>query len=730
MNRITEMKLKLYIVSLLLVQVVFCTAVKAQELKLNLAESLEQQFDYKSAAEVYLDVLKKHPANYKALTGGARAFRNLQEDAQAETLLVKLDSLKLASPEDLLLLADAYKSTQKYDKAFEIYQKYSLLNPGNELVRKYLADENWATKINRDSSLFKLKNSTINSKYSDFAPAFYEDKMMFSSSRGDKNIKTRSYNWNDQSYLNLYVAELTADSNLINPKPTDELFNSRYHEGAATYHKPSKTLYITRNNYLRGVKNKDDEGYLNLAIYFAVRINGEFTELIPFPFNSEEYSVGHPSVAEDGSAIYFSSDMPGGHGGTDIYVSEWTDGEWAKPRNLGPKVNTSGDEMFPFIHDSGILYFSSANHVGLGGLDVHSIDLQNEAAQVQNVGYPINSSYDDFSIILDKRGKEGFFSSNRPDGIGDDDIYKFFIHKPKFITISGHLIDEETENPVPNGSVLIKDRNNPTKIEIVATSDETGAYTFTLPYQDYYELRATKKGFFEAEKTVHSSPTTSFIDNVDFRLSKYDFLAKGNVLNAEDLTPMKGAAVTLYDGSGEVISKKITTDDGYYSFGLYSGKEYRITCEMENHALQSVNYDTRNAQSKVFEHDFKMFKLEVGVVVQLDNIYYDYGKANIRPDAALELDKLVSILEENPSMKIELSSHTDSRGSAPYNLNLSKRRAKSAVEYIVSKGISSSRIKSRGYGETKPLNKCRDGVQCTEEEYQLNRRTEFTILDI
>ena len=724
------MKLKYIKIVLSLLAFVVCNSAFSQSLKLEMAENYTDLFEFKKAAEVYLDVIKKHPKNYDALKGAAICYRKLQESKSAEAMLVTLDSLKIATGEDLLLLAEAQKSNKKYDKALETYVKYSKLFPGNELVRKYINDSDWANRINRDSSLFQLKNASINSKHSDFAPCFYDNSLIYSSSKLEPKEKSRSYSWNNQAYLNLYKAELTQDSNLVRPVRLDNEINTRFHEGTAAYDKKNKVLFVTRNNYNKGVKKKDEEGYLNLAIYSTRELNGEFEDLVPFEYNSEDYSLGHPSISDDGLKLYFSSDMPGGMGGTDIYMSEWIDGEWAKPTNLGASVNTAGNEMFPYIHTSGILYFSSNGHIGLGGLDLQSIDLNNDNSVVQNAGYPLNSSYDDFCIIFGKSGKNGFFSSNRPGGIGDDDIYKFFISTPKFITISGKVIDEETGKPVQDASVYLKDANNPTKVEVVGTSDENGDYSFTAPYQATYDLKAAKNGFFESVKKVASSPTTSFIDDVNFGLSKYDFLAKGYVREAEGLTPIEGAKVTLLTHDGTIISEKITTGDGYYSFGLYLNKQYKITCELEDYALQSVSYDTRNSKSKVFEHDFKMFKLEVGVVVQLDNIYYDYGKADIRPDAALELDKLISILEENPSMKIELSSHTDSRGSAPYNLKLSKRRAKSAMDYILENGISTGRIQSKGYGESKPLNGCSDGVKCSEEEYQINRRTEFTILDI
>ncbi len=707
-----------------------CNAIEAQSFKLDLAESYMDLFEYKRAASIYEDVLKKYPTNYDALKHAAVCYNKLRDSYNSERVLMTIDSLKVAQAEDLLLLASAQKTNKKYDDALKTYQKYSTLYPGNELVQAYVNNTDWAYKINRDSSLFALKNSKINSKYSDFAPCYYQSGILFSSARGEDGKRVKEYSWNQQAYLNLFVAELTADSNLVNPVLLENGINTRFHEGTAAFNEVQNILFVTRNNYIKGTKKEDDEGYLNLAIYSAKIMGEEFEDLEPFKYNSEKYSVGHPSISVDGLTIYFASDMPGGSGGTDIYKSLWKDGEWSEPENLGTRINTSADEMFPYVHTSGVLYFSSDGHTGLGGMDIQSVDLNNDNSKVQNAGYPLNSPYDDFSIVFNKDAKGGFFASNRPGGLGDDDIYKFFISTPKFITISGKVIDEEKRTPVEGATIYLQDESSPSKVEIVGTSDENGEYTFTAPYQEIFDLKASKKGYFESEKTVASSPTTSFIDNVDFGLSKYDFLAKGYVLLADDDIPLEGVRVALFDELGTLISEKTTGEDGYYSFGLFKDHVYRITCELQGYALQSASCDTRNRKTTIFEHDFKMFKLEVGVTVKLDNIYYDYAKSDIRPDAALELDKLVTILDENPSMKIELSSHTDARGSAPYNLSLSRKRAKSAVDYIISKGIMPTRIESKGYGESKPLNRCVDGVKCSEEEYQINRRTEFTILDI
>jgi outer membrane protein OmpA-like peptidoglycan-associated protein len=576
--------------------------------------------------------------------------------------------------------------------------------------------------------LFTLKNSEINSDKSDFSPCFVKNMAIFSSARnaGKSNFKG-NYSWNNQAYLNLFKAELTLDSNLVKPEVLETDVNSRYHEGTIAYDKTNDRVFITRNNFHKGTKKKDKTGYLNLAIYEAPNLDSDKSEIIPFKYNNKEYSVGHPTVNDKGDILYFVSDMPGGLGGTDIYKSNWNGTEWSEPINLGSEINTPLNEMFPHFFN-GKLYFSSDGRIGLGGLDIYSANLDT-LTDVQSLGYPINSASDDFGIIFSNDGRSGFLSSNREGGRGDDDIYKFYIGLPQFITISGIVKDAESNEPVAQASIFLQDQFNNESLELVVNTDDEGNYTATIPYQEVYDLASSKKGYFQVKKKIASSPSSSFIENLDFELKEYDFLVSGKVLNASDNSPISGATVTLINAiSGEEISQIISPENGYYSFGLYTGKQYKITCELEDFALQSTIIDTRNTQSSAFTHDFKMFKLEKGTTVTLDNIYYDYNKADIRPDAAKELDKLVQILVDNPDMTIELSSHTDSRGSDTYNLSLSTKRANSAVEYIISQGISKTKISSRGYGESKIKNHCGNGIQCSDSEHEINRRTEFTIL--
>ncbi|WP_306641173.1 OmpA family protein [Sanyastnella coralliicola] len=699
----------------------------AQKFKLKLAEESYNAFNFRKAAEIYEDIIEKNPDDASSTRRAGECRMRINDFDVAVQHYRTLDSLKESTPEDLLNYAYVLKVTQQYDAAVVVYEYYMANNEDEYLVG--YTDVDWANRIVRDSSRFELTEMSINSPQSDFAPAFAEEGIVFSSARKQGKGKRNIYSWTDQSYLNLYEAKIDTDSTLMDPKVMKNKANSRFHEGTITYDLQQKIIYFTRNNYLKG-KQDDDGGRLNLGIYYASYAEGKIKKLKPFPFNDPTYSVGHPVISPDGKAMYFVSDQPGGQGGTDIYVSYRNLDFWSEPENLGPKVNTPGNEMFPFIDEQGTFYFASDWHPGLGGLDLFYTELDEESVPVKNFGYPINSSYDDFGLITYPDGLRGYLSSNRPGGTGDDDIYAFKINPATMVQISGRLLDQATGNPIPNGTILLKDQFNQEVLEVVANTDAEGRYQFDVPFDETYTIMGVKNGYFQAEKKVNSSDKSGFLDRVDLELTAYDYAAEGRVLYSDTGLPAVGATVTLTTIEGEELQQMLAEDDGSYFFGLDPETQYMIEAIKAGYPPQSIEVDTRGKPATVIHSDLRLFKYEEGTVVRLDNIYYDYNKSEIRDDARRDLDRLVQIMNENPNMKIELSSHTDARGTDSYNLRLSDRRAKAAVNYLVSKGIDKKRMTAKGYGETKLLNDCGNDVECTEREHQLNRRTEFKILDI
>lgn len=706
----------------------------AQRSKMTLAEKFYQSFEYRAAASIYRDVLSnaKYANDTIALRRVADCDQKLGNMISAEGYYKQLMKQNSANKDDMRALAEILKFQAKYEEALETYKKILEKYPDDDIAKRYLENPDFASQILKDSLIYNIINSPVNSSECDFGPGIFTgDKIIFSSSRNTEQKDERLYPRNEQPYLNVYIASQGADSTLQSAEKMSDRINSRYHDGTMTYDPRTNLMYLTRNNYVRGNVQKSKSGRTNLGIYTTKYESGEMTwgNLEKFPFNNKEYNVGHPALNSSGSKIYFTSDMPGGEGGTDLYYCEKDGAKWSAPKNMGKKYNTSGDEMFPFLVGDTTLYFSSTGHVGLGGLDIFYSSLNNDE-QVKNIGYPLNSHYDDFSFVCFPSEIVGYLSSNRKGGKGDDDIYTAKMHPVDSLLVSGQVVDAVTLEPVVNAIVSVPNENGST---IQVRTDEKGRYTIMAPYKSEVILEANKQGYRTGQVSRKTHPRMTSMENMNISIEKIDYMVSGRVLYEENDAPAVGAMVRLYEISGNntlIADSVFVATQGTYSFYLEKNKTYMLEATKQDYAKQTYQLATNDPSNKVQTHDFRLFKAKVGEVVRLDNIYYDYKKWDIRSDAAKELDKLVQILVDNPTMKIELGSHSDARGSDQYNLDLSDKRAKAAANYIISQGIASDRLYGKGYGESLILNQCKNNVKCTEEEHQFNRRTEFKITSI
>ena len=561
------------------------------------------------------------------------------------------------SAEYLFKYSQSLKGLGKYGRARRILKLYDKKVEGSPVGRyrhqEILEREATLDNILDSEDLFSVKNLQINSEYSDFAPTFYEeDKIVYASSLDSAFFKTRRYKWNEQPYLDLYVAKMNEESDELNSAVKfSKSINTKYHEAAVAFSPDHNTMYFTRNNFGKKLR-RDTQGVNHLKLYRSQKVDGEWSEAEELPFNGEDYSTGHPAVSPDGKQLYFVSDRPGSMGETDIFtVDIYEDGTYSIPKNLGTQINTEQKEMFPFFTGTK-LYFSSDGHTGLGGLDVFQAEFDEEEGfqDVQNMGKPINSGKDDFSFIVSEETQKGYFASNRDGGKGDDDLYSFERLFPEEVNenaIAGVIMDKITGDRLPDAMVELLDENNIKLKEVI--SDADGGFVFEdLDSHRKYHLRIQKESYAEKDKFVETEENTLVYTDITMR-------------KLEEL-------VTIEDGI-----KKLKTE----------------------------------------------------------NIYFDFDKDTVREDAALELDKLVAVMEEYPSMVIKIAAHTDSRGPKAYNQQLSDRRAKSSRDYLISQGIDAERIQSAiGYGESQLLNECDGSVRCAGEKHQLNRRSEFIIVDM
>jgi tetratricopeptide (TPR) repeat protein len=385
-------------------------------------DKLMDRFQFVAATEVYEEALKEEGADPSIRRKLAICYRMLNNPEQTVYWYNDIiDNDSIVDPEDKFYYAQALSSTGKYAEARAWFAEYSSQVPGDGRSVKYESHLDNLVHLYEDSSRFRLSPVSFNSDAKDFSPAYYKDGLVFVSNRENES---RKYKWDETPFLDLYLARRDREGNYMEPEVFHKKLNTKYHEGPLAFFDRGRNVVFTRNNVDRGELVQSSSGVNNLNIYFArVDAKGNWSKSVPFHRNDKEHSMGHPTITEDGERMYYISDMPGGYGGTDIYVSTFNGKLWSKPENLGPEVNTAGNEMFPFLHNEEVLYFASNGHGGFGGLDVMKYDLLTGA--VSNVGYPINSSRDDFGLILNEDGDHGYLTSNRDSEDGSDNIYEF-----------------------------------------------------------------------------------------------------------------------------------------------------------------------------------------------------------------------------------------------------------------------------------------------------------------
>lgn len=625
----------------------------AQTANQNKADKDYTQYAYIDAIGTYEKVAEK---GYKDETmfqrlGNAYYFNGeLMKAAKWYEALFEMNAEQ--EPEYYYRYAQTLKANGDYAKADKILEAFNKKTATDKRGILFENNKNYLEQIKANSGRFEIANAGINSKQTDYGSAYYNNKIVFASARDTGGVVRKTFKWTNKAFTNLYSAELKADGTLGEPERFEKRINSKFNESTPVFTKDGKTMYFTRNNYLKGKRGRDDQKITLLKLYRAEFVNDKWTNITELPFNSDQYSTAHPALSNDEKKLYFASDMPGTLGQSDLYsVTINDDKSFGKPENLGPAINTEGRETFPFIAADNQLYFASDGRPGLGGLDVFvtTIKSDNTFTAVQNVGAPVNSKQDDFAFIINSESSKGFFSSNREGGIGNDDIYKF-IETRKLLCeekLKATIVDLETSKVLENAKVTLLDEQFKVIAEAVSQAD--GTYTFNVECNKKYYVRAAKEDF-----------------------------------------ETKEVPVTIIGEEGET--------------SVVVALEKRI---------KPIGVGTDLAKT-----------------LNIPIIYFDLDKSFIRKDAAFELEKILAVMKQYPKMKIDVRSHTDSRQTAEYNIALSNRRAKATIQWLTKNGIASNRLTGKGYGESQLLNKCSDGVSCTEAEHQLNRRSEFIIVSI
>ncbi|MEZ4961795.1 MAG: OmpA family protein [Saprospiraceae bacterium] len=577
------------IFSSLIVTCLFAVVATAQNGKLKQAQQKMDNLDYMGAIELYNQVLE-HNDVAVAKINLAEAYRKINDTPNAEYWYGQVVRLPEAEPIHKLYYGMMLQRNGKCDVARDWYQQYVDLSPDDQRGHYLLRGCDYEEELmSRSAGMYEVKNCDFNSASDDFSPQMYKAGLVFSSERDTNPIIRRTHAWTGNPFLDLYYLDLKQVGNkeegcgnyvFGRPEKFSNEINTKFHDAAVSFSKNGEEIFFTRNNYLDGKKDYDDEGIMRLKIFYA-RSEGEgkWGELQSLPFNSNEYSVAHPTLSADGTKLFFSSDMPGGFGGMDLYVSEKESGRWGPPMNLGPDVNTEGHEIFPYAAHDGRLYFSSDGHIGLGGLDIFYTEDKGEGvwSTPENLGYPVNTVSDDFSIIFNEEGTCGFFASDREGGVGHDDIYSF---KKTGITVEVLVFDEKTEAPLEGAQVYVA------CLEDTMTTNAEGKIHFDMKLNDCCKLSASLDDY-EPNGTDACTKELTLTDKLEVKIpltKSAEFMVEGVVFDGFTGLPMEGSTVTIENDCGQPLADPFTTPpSGKFYFKLDEECCYRLKATMDGY---------------------------------------------------------------------------------------------------------------------------------------------------
>ena len=627
------------IISIFIITLLSSAILTAQSNETKRADKHFNKYEFVEAATDYLKLVTDGKADTYVYSQLAESYFNVFNTIEAEKWYAK--ALETSSePEMVYNYSQMLKANGKYEESNTQLDLFASMRPADHRATAFRENPNYLPKILEKGKRFNVQNLAINSEVSDFGGTLKNGKLYITSAR---NSNRKTYGWNEEPFLDIYTAYVNDDGEFQTPSIIEQNINTKYHEGTVSFSPDGNTMYFSRESFYEKVYERDSITKYKISVlnlYKSINQEGQWSEAEALSLNGDSYSVKNPSVSADGKTLYFASDKTGGYGNFDIYSAPIDEnGSVGDATNLGQKLNTEGQEMFPFISANNTLYFSSNGHLGLGGLDVFFAKIvDGKVGPIRNVGIPVNGNADDFAFSINEETEEGFVSSNREGGVGSDDIYSI----KKIQPICDVLV-----------SVTVKDH---------------------------------KTGLI-----------------------------------------LVGAAVSIQDADGNIFGTKTSNTEGVV--------EYIIECNIDTKLVGSkIDYESgftlvAGTSEEEVSADLLLTPIDEIILankVILNPIYFDFDKSNINAQAAFELDKLVQLMNKYKSIVLSAESHTDSRGSASYNLSLSERRAMTTAQYVISKGIDASRITGEGKGETMPSVDC--GGRCTEEEHQLNRRSEFLIL--
>jgi outer membrane protein OmpA-like peptidoglycan-associated protein len=699
----------------------------ASQFKQKMANQFFSRMEYSKCVSMFTELSTKcldgkKKADWENVRKAAISNYHLFRMKDANFYFDKLQGKNMLTESDRELYIEALRYEEMYGKSNEMIRESASLFPSNTFFSKLNAEKDDFNSLFTDSAFYSLRPAAINSGKGDFGATYFGSSVVFVSKSKNVGFINPKYGWDDDFYLNIMQANLDADSNLTEPKILKHNFVSRAHDGPVNFSPDGTEMAITKNT----LGKKHGKQVVVLAIYFSTLENGEWSELTPFEFNNSKYNIGHATYSPDGNTLYFVSDKPGGIGEADIYKSTRLGKGWSEPQNLGKEINTTRNEMFPFV-EKDMLYFASDGHYGLGGMDIFQASIDGLSAP-HNIGYPVNTSHDDFGLIFDASGKIGYLSSNR----GSENVDNIYHVKKRVVKVDliGNVYAQYKElEAIPNQKVYIKDNVSQLIDSLVTTAD--GEFSCPLQLNRTYQVYAKKKEFILLGEVKLSTAKINRDSTLRCELILKPTTIKIHLRVIEKVNRkiIPDATTTISDYNLGWDTTLMTNPEGIVTLTVDRNKVFWAHGAKKGFVDADISFNTSNEDGKVIDLELALPPIKRGEKFKLENIFYDLNKSTLREGSVASLDRLADFILKN-DLRIELSAHTDSRGSNAYNQKLSQARAQSCVDYLIKKGIKSSNIKAKGYGETKLVNGCSDGVHCTEDEHQENRRTEVEILEV
>ncbi|WP_367389568.1 OmpA family protein [Lewinella sp. LCG006] len=746
---------------LVIVSILFCIgSLPAQQAKLHKAALFMEAFRYEEAIAVFDKIVRKDESNLIALAGLAEAYHKMDMLSESASWYAKALESTEADPFLYFAYGQVLFQMGECVAAQSAFQEFLRRRPNDQRANRLQDVCSYYQELtNSNLEQVEVSLPNFNGPLSDLAPAFFQDGIVFGAVRSTEKRKDAFYDL----YFTRPLAEDRPQGLNLTYEPVigfSEILNSGLNEAIVSFSPDFKAVYFTRN---QGQIVSEKIPIRRLEIMVSRQgADNTWSSPVPLSINSVNYSTAHPALSPDGDRLFFASDRPGGFGGKDIYYCDRIGLGWSSPINLGPQVNTEGDELYPYYHTDEVLYFASNGQLGLGGLDIFRVeDLGGgEWGEPDNPGAPINSSADDFALIMKEDGSYGFFTSNRKNGVGSDDIYAFQSRKIllelQFLSESDSLVHE---------SIPFALRGE----EYMQFSDEDGRWVTYLEPEDCLYVQLQDENYQKDHREICASLAEGAQKiSISWKLTPRSTAAlpvfgegekvlTGKIIDQLDGAPVPFAEVRLVstdcsvninltaDGNGnfffntkeDCCYQLSALGDGYFTntFGTpFCSKNWPEAIEVtllpyRLRADRPQEVSVSNNEQNEFQFGSSVYEDNNSSIPYLLNVYYDLGRASVRPEAISELNRLYWLLVNNPTIVVEVASHTDAQGTASFNQRLSQRRANAIVAFLHEKGIARDRLIAKGYGESRLVNECKDGVECSEEAHQMNRRTEFRVLE-